>query len=324
MQREDASARFAGLLAGDEAGVLIDPDSFIRRYWSHQIFIGPIAPGLRRAIDVSSEIEDLIGEEYVYQLTDSVPCSLRFRGRASRRAKSVADAVGGLSSGWSLEIRNLRDLLSRRHPLTPVIDTVIALTGCPLVNSLLFVTPPRCQALAPHSDSDHTLTFQLKGSKRWHIIKEGSPPLAVDQEFVLREGELLYVPPNFVHDVASADEFSVSVAFVFEPIQYDLLWNFILDDPRLISIMAAKASPRVAADSIDELAEAFAPFVEAVQARAETLSAAEFASFVVAQAEARRGVRHRRSPLNPQKDKPEQGRLSKTSLITSADSGDRA
>jgi len=96
------------------------------------------------------------------------------------------------------------------------------------VGSNLYITPPKCQGLAPHYDTVDVFVCQVEGSKTWRLHRGGkiddhpiedSGDLPMDEdvigpmvkEVLLEEGDFLYLPRGTVHYATATEKGSVHV-----------------------------------------------------------------------------------------------------------------
>lgn len=89
----------------------------------------------------------------------------------------------------------------------------------------IYRTPKNAQGFKTHYDLHDVFVLQVSGSKHWNIygtpielplVSQGFVPGAVDfgevaREFVLEEGDMLYVPRGVVHDARSTGEPSIHI-----------------------------------------------------------------------------------------------------------------
>lgn len=93
-----------------------------------------------------------------------------------------------------------------------------------LAGASAYLTPSSSQGLAPHYDDVEVFIFQTEGTKRWRlwlnnlplpdtcshdIPRDRLPPLYA--EFVLRPGDILYMPRGTIHEADALDDFSTHV-----------------------------------------------------------------------------------------------------------------
>jgi len=96
------------------------------------------------------------------------------------------------------------------------------------VGSNLYITPPKCQGLAPHYDTVDVFVCQVEGSKTWRlhrggkieqhpIVDSGDLPNDVDvigpllKEVRMEEGDFLYLPRGTVHYATANEKGSVHI-----------------------------------------------------------------------------------------------------------------
>lgn len=110
------------------------------------------------------------------------------------------------------------------HSLRQFCNTLQDQLGHPTQTNL-YLTPAGAQGFSPHYDSHDVVVLQVFGKKTWKIYesdtvlpdkamafeKEGFTPGAVRDEFVLEQGDLLYIPRGIVHDAYTTDEPSLHI-----------------------------------------------------------------------------------------------------------------
>jgi ribosomal protein L16 Arg81 hydroxylase len=93
------------------------------------------------------------------------------------------------------------------------------------VQANIYATPRGAQGFAPHFDTHDVFVLQISGSKLWRIYEGGETlPMADSDghlskeslgspsaEFVLRQGDLLYIPRGVVHEAATTDDSSIHI-----------------------------------------------------------------------------------------------------------------
>ena len=106
----------------------------------------------------------------------------------------------------------------------------------------IYLTPPDSQGFNPHWDTHDVFVLQVEGSKNWKIYNETLKlPLEEDKykfekdcvetksvadEFVLEQGDILYIPRGVMHSAASTSEKSLHVTLGVTTYSWK---NFILD-----------------------------------------------------------------------------------------------
>ena len=89
----------------------------------------------------------------------------------------------------------------------------------------IYLTPPVNQGFQAHWDTHDVYILQIEGQKKWRIYEtrkdfalphqrfkpDQIEPGEVEQEFILRQGELLYIPRGVMHSAESIDSVSLHV-----------------------------------------------------------------------------------------------------------------
>ncbi|OLF11291.1 JmjC domain-containing protein [Actinophytocola xanthii] len=108
------------------------------------------------------------------------------------------------------------------------------------VTSLMFLTPEGKRGLLPHRDGSRTIVVQLEGAKEWHLYwsEDGDTPdptLDVDpasevDSFVLRPGDVLFMPYAYGHAASAVGETSLHITFLMaEPSPDELLGALVAE-----------------------------------------------------------------------------------------------
>ncbi|GLZ40129.1 cupin domain-containing protein [Actinokineospora sp. NBRC 105648] len=106
----------------------------------------------------------------------------------------------------------------------------------------VYLTPPGARGLTPHFDTHDVFVVQVSGSKHWRIYdspyplpmygqsyarhRTGPDPGEPVDRFVMRPGDVLYMPRGCVHDATSGDEASLHLTIGVLPV----LWASVLRD----------------------------------------------------------------------------------------------
>lgn len=125
----------------------------------------------------------------------------------------VLKCVQAYKEGYSVALRGLE---FRYQSIAAIADALALMFGQPSVGANLYLTPPNSQGLACHSDDHCVFVCQLFGSKQWTVFSQLSQLLprlydgdihdsdidctAGRTEFLLREGDVLYIPRGFPHE----------------------------------------------------------------------------------------------------------------------------
>lgn len=117
----------------------------------------------------------------------------------------------------------LRGMEFRFKDIAAISEGLSFLFGQPSTGVNMYLTPPNSQGLARHRDDHCVLVCQIRGVKRWKIFPNPCPRLPrlyerVDdlldlegeseiidkcKEFLLREGDILYIPRGFPHEACT-------------------------------------------------------------------------------------------------------------------------
>lgn len=117
----------------------------------------------------------------------------------------------------------LRGLEFHFQDIATISEGLAILFGQPSTGVNMYLTPPNSQGLARHRDDHCVLVCQIRGVKRWKIFPNPCPRLPrlyepVDdlldlesenelidgcKEFLLREGDILYIPRGFPHEACT-------------------------------------------------------------------------------------------------------------------------
>ncbi|MEV5508396.1 cupin domain-containing protein [Streptomyces orinoci] len=101
------------------------------------------------------------------------------------------------------------------------------------IQANVYVTPPGARGFVPHYDTHDVFVAQIHGTKRWQLASQphelpmknepydkSRPEPAVEQEFDLEPGDLLYLPRGAVHSATSNETVSVHVTLGVHPLLY--------------------------------------------------------------------------------------------------------
>lgn len=107
----------------------------------------------------------------------------------------------------------------------------------------VYLTPAGARGLGEHYDTHDVFVVQVEGAKRWRVRPgpialpcEHQPPcgaLAASEpidEFVLRRGDVLYVPRGLVHEVIAEDGPSLHLTIGVHPLTWAHLIRAAVDD----------------------------------------------------------------------------------------------
>ena len=201
----------------------LSPQTFMKQYWQKKpLLIRQAIPGLRPPVDRNRLFELAALEDVESRLvqqtpgTSGQPWQMRkgpFTKRALPALKTPAWTL--LVQGMDLHDDGVHDLLKqfRFVPDARLDDLMIS-----------FATDGG--GVGPHFDSYDVFLLQAHGQRRWRIGQQKDLRLQEDvplkilahfepeQEFVLRPGDMLYLPPRYAHDgIAEGECMTYSVGF---------------------------------------------------------------------------------------------------------------
>jgi len=115
-------------------------------------------------------------------------------------------------------------LHDRHEPLRRLCSAFSSQAGA-RTQTNIYLTPPRSQGFQPHWDTHDVFVMQVEGSKQWRIYGGGPDtplasqkfdpdqhePGAVEAEFTLTAGDVLYIPRGVMHAAESGNEASLHI-----------------------------------------------------------------------------------------------------------------
>lgn len=130
-------------------------------------------------------------------------------------------AAREFAAGGTIILPGLQRRLPRLAAYCRALETVFS---CDLQTNIYF-TPDNAQGFRTHYDSHDVIVLQVHGTKTWKIYDselelplrsqdfspEGFVPGKVIDEFVLRAGDMAYVPRGVVHDAIATTEQSLHI-----------------------------------------------------------------------------------------------------------------
>lgn len=194
-------------------------DQFLRRHWQKRPLLVrdalPQCAGLvrRKVLFDLAARDDL--ESRLVQF-DRGNWRVRY-GPFTRRALARLPA-----SGWTLLVQGVDRVLPAARDL---LDRFRFIPHARLDDVMVSYAPPG-GGVGPHFDSYDVFLLQLQGARRWRIsaqrdlsLVEGAPlrilrRFRAAREWIVRTGDLLYLPPRYAHDgVAATDCVTCSIGF---------------------------------------------------------------------------------------------------------------
>ncbi|KAL3535451.1 hypothetical protein ACH5RR_003912 [Cinchona calisaya] len=155
--------------------------------------------------------------------------SLKQSGSSSSQAhffhvNDILKCEEAYNNGYTIALRGME---FRFESIAAIADGLASLFGQPSAGVNMYLTPPNSQGLSRHSDDHCVFVCQLVGAKEWNIFPRPSLQLprlyesngslpdseaenqALDgrKQFLLKEGDILYIPRGFPHEArATIDE----------------------------------------------------------------------------------------------------------------------
>ena len=152
--------------------------------------------------------------------------------------RSLSELYERLLSGRALRIRNMETFLHPSEPLVALVNSIERALGQSCDSISCYVSNAGARGLGPHHDETEIFTLQISGEKRWRIYHrdDSAEPRthlastlgAPRADFVLKPGDLLYVPRGWVHEVTS-EVASFSLTIVFRPVDWRALPEILLE-----------------------------------------------------------------------------------------------
>jgi lysine-specific demethylase/histidyl-hydroxylase NO66 len=152
---------------------------------------------------------------------------------------SVADFEMAITKGWSLRFLRPHE---HKASISHFISEMEGLLGC-FCGANSYWTPASSQGFAPHYDDVDVFLLQLEGEKRWRLY---APPRDEDElarissedyfqselpapthDFVLKPGDMLYMPRGTVHQGVVIDTKQHSLHITFSAYQLHTYADFM-------------------------------------------------------------------------------------------------
>ncbi|KAF7806709.1 Bifunctional lysine-specific demethylase and histidyl-hydroxylase NO66 [Senna tora] len=189
----------------------------------------PIASDEQNILNFLNEVKDKLGCPIVYQQDIRVVKTERQSRKEMHyfqhfdsccnkelhyfNIDDVLKCEKAYKEGYTIALRGLE---FRYQSIAAIADTLALMFGQPSVGANLYLTPPNSQGLACHIDDHCVFVCQIFGSKQWTVYSKPCQLLprlyddlhgsdinsttAGTREFLLREGDVLYIPRGFPHE----------------------------------------------------------------------------------------------------------------------------
>lgn len=143
------------------------------------------------------------------------------------RFNEVLRCQQALDEGYTIALRGIE---FRFESIAAIADEFASLFGQPSAGVNLYLTPPNSQGLSCHTDDHCVFVWQLVGVKEWtlfprlssqlpRLYEDGAntgvqkKALAGSQQFLLKEGDILYIPRGVPHEARTITDEDGSAGF---------------------------------------------------------------------------------------------------------------
>ena len=277
-----------------------DAQNFVEEIWASHVHLHKADPA------------DLVGL-LSFDDVDQLLTSTAIRTPAVRLAQngSVLPASAFTRSGATLAGQPLTGLVDARKvidlfeggatvvlqgmhrywpPLTRLVAELELALGHPC-QANAYLTPPRSQGFAVHSDSHDVFTFQTHGSKLWEVHPAPGEEAAGPREVLLEPGLSMYLPTGTPHAARAQDTVSLHVTIGIN----QLTWRTLIDRALRDAMDAVDADSHLPAGYLEHPELLTAGLDQRLQALGAALSATD--TTAVADAQTRSFLEHRTPQL---------------------------
>ncbi len=175
-------------------------------------------------------------------------------------------------------------------PLTRLVAELELALGHPC-QANAYLTPPRSQGFAVHSDSHDVFTFQTHGSKLWEVHPAPGEEAIGPREVLLEPGLSMYLPTGTPHAARAQDTVSLHVTIGIN----QLTWRTLMDRALSDAMDAVDADSHLPAGYLEQPERLVAGLDQRLQALRAALSATDTAA--VADEQSRAFLEHRTPQL---------------------------
>ncbi len=191
----------------------LSPDQFLREYWQKRpCLMRQALAGFKPLLD-SDDLAGLACEE----LAESRLITGRFPHHdwQLRHGPFDQEVFSGLGeSNWTLLVQDVE----KHYP--PLQDLLAQFNFLPTwrLDDLMVSYAAQGGSVGPHVDQYDVFLYQAQGQRLWQIAEQFEPALLEDcplnvlrefepeQEWILKPGDMLYLPPNVAHHGVALDE----------------------------------------------------------------------------------------------------------------------
>jgi len=204
----------------------VSPQEFERTYYEQRVcLVRRESPGYYQRLLSVADLDQVLATHCVRypdiqmtQLDKEIPLG------EYANASGVVDPLRAtrlFSEGATLVFQHLH----MRVPALAQLCASLSRTLSSRMQTNIYFTPPNAQGFKPHWDTHDVFVLQVSGSKRWSIFDTKIPlpllgqkfdperdkPGAVEQEFELMAGDMVYIPRGVMHAARSTADPSLHV-----------------------------------------------------------------------------------------------------------------
>ncbi|CAI9293714.1 unnamed protein product [Lactuca saligna] len=134
--------------------------------------------------------------------------------QGSSNLQDIASVSNAFNNGYTFALRGME---FHFQDFASISEGLAFLFGQPSTGVNMYLTPPNSQGLARHRDDHCVLVCQIQGVKKWKVFPNFGTQLprlysslddCIDmmdgcKEYLLREGDILYIPRGFPHEACT-------------------------------------------------------------------------------------------------------------------------
>lgn len=227
-------------------------EEFRSRYWEQQpLIIHRENPDYYDGLFTLQDFDQAIARspDYVKLANALTNKNVSYKGAMPEGLEAV---LADMRAGGTLVL----DQMHNREPKLALLCRVLAAELGHRFQTNLYLTPPSGRGFSPHWDNHDVFILQVVGSKDWKIEKqrrtfpgknesmgdEGRELYGDLHSFLLKQGDLIYIPRGFVHAAECGSEPSLHITFgvtgvFWEDLLYAAVRAAILQDERLRHVL---------------------------------------------------------------------------------------
>ncbi|SES21049.1 cupin domain-containing protein [Actinokineospora terrae] len=220
----------------------IEVDRFRAEYLERaHVHIPAGAPGKPVPLDLA-DVDTILAQSSIRSADLRVVADGRETPVAELAAPGDATALELLYDCYRKGSTVVMKFLDERWPPLRELCSALAADLDARIQVNVYLTPPGARGLTPHFDTHDVFVVQVSGSKHWRIYdspyplpmhgqsyarhRTGPDPGEPVDRFVMRPGDVFYMPRGCVHDATSGDEASLHLTIGVLPV----LWASVVRD----------------------------------------------------------------------------------------------